>query len=211
MDLAVAVPAIAAAYLFGSTPFGLLVGRWARGIDVREAGSGNIGATNVARVLGAKWGAAVLALDALKGLLSTLLPLLLRPDLPHLPVLCGVAAVLGHMYPIWLGFRGGKGVATALGVIIVLGPIGSLVAFCVFAAFILLTRIVSMASIAASFAFTVAEFFYLAPEPFSQQNWSRAVFSLVVPVLITIRHRANIGRLLRGEEPRFQLRKRDAT
>ena len=122
-----ALAAFLLAYLAGSLPFGLIVARLFGGIDIRKEGSGNIGATNVARVLGAKYGAFVLSLDCVKGAAPTgLLPvLLLSSDLPqrvHLAVLSGVAAILGHMFPCWLGFRGGKGVATALGVALVLAP-----------------------------------------------------------------------------------------
>ena len=122
----------ACSYLAGSVPFGLLVAKVFTGTDIRKVGSGNIGATNVARTLGAKWGVLVLLLDALKGLLPVLLipPLFVSPESPafdHARVLSGVATILGHMFPLWLGFRGGKGVATSLGVILVLGPWSTLV------------------------------------------------------------------------------------
>ena len=112
-------------YLAGSVPFGLVIARIVSGEDIRSQGSGNIGATNVARVLGAKWGVMVLVLDAIKGALPTaLIPMLLSFDsteIGHTGVLCGLMAIVGHMFPVWLGFRGGKGVATALGVVCVLG------------------------------------------------------------------------------------------
>lgn len=197
------------AYAFGSLPFGLLTARFGRGIDIREHGSGNIGATNVARVLGAKWGLGVLLLDALKGMLPVLLVPSLFVDseaagIEHLRVVCGIAAIVGHMYPCWLRFRGGKGVATALGVIVPLAPVATLWAVGVFAASFGITRIVSLSSMLASCAFAGSKFWMLQPHPFSSETWSLAVFSLLVPVLIILRHRTNVVRLLRGEESRFR-------
>lgn len=203
--------ALVVAYLIGSIPFSLLIGRWVGGIDLREHGSRNVGATNVARTLGLKWGLLALLLDALKGLLPVLLlgPLLLdesHPWLGHLRVGCGVAAICGHMFPPWLGFRGGKGVATALGVVCVLGPWATLAAFVAFALTFAVTRYVSLSSILASLTFLVAQFALLGREAFSIRHWSLAAFSLAVPALIIVRHRANLVRLWRGEEPRFQRR-----
>lgn len=198
-----------AAYAIGSLPFGLIVGRLAGGIDIRRQGSGNIGATNVARVVGAKWGAIVLALDCLKGALPTaLLPrLVVGPDetwRPHLEVIAGVAAIVGHMFPCWIGFRGGKGVATALGVVLVLSPIATGVAAAVFAALFAASRIVSLSSIGAASAFCAFQLWRMRPAPFDRANWSLAAFSIIVPLLIVARHRTNIVRLARGTEPRFR-------
>lgn len=199
------------AYLVGSLPFGYLAGR-AAGIDIRKAGSGNIGATNVGRVLGAKWGIGVLLLDCLKGLAPALLLPRLLPDdgawRNHAAVLAGVATIVGHMFPCWLGFRGGKGVATSLGVVAVLAPQGSLVAAVAFALVFALFRIVSLGSIVASVAFAVVQMFFLQPAPFSEEHWSLATFSLAIPLLIIVRHASNISRLLRGEEKRFSFRKK---
>ncbi len=197
----------AAAYLVGSLPFGLLIARYVAGVDIRQSGSGNIGATNVARVLGKGLGLTVLLLDCLKGALPTLvLPWLLAdagvPSL-HLAVLAGTAAILGHMFPCWLKFRGGKGVATALGVALALGPIATAVAFALFVICIALTRIVSLSSMLAACTFCGVEFWLLRPAPFSQEIWSLAAFSMLAPALIIVRHRANLVRLLRGTEPRF--------
>jgi glycerol-3-phosphate acyltransferase PlsY len=204
-----------AAYLIGTTPFGLWTARLVAGIDIREHGSRNIGATNVARVVGKKWGAIVLALDALKGILAVLFPLLFLdssdPTVRNLQVVCGVTAVLGHMFPCWLRFRGGKGVATALGVVTVLAWDSSLAAFGVFAACFFLSRIVSLSSILASLTFAVYTIWSLWPHPFSQQYWSLALFSLAVPALIIVRHSTNVRRLWRGEEPKFQSRASDET
>jgi glycerol-3-phosphate acyltransferase PlsY len=204
-----AVVAFLLAYLIGSLPFGLLVAQLFGRIDIRKQGSGNIGATNVARVLGAKFGAAVLVLDCLKGALPTaLLPPLLIADDParrlHLSVLSGVATILGHMFPCWLRFRGGKGVATALGVALVLGPAASGVAFLIFAVCFAATRIVSLSSILAACGFCGLEMWLLRPTPFGPATWSLAAFSAVVPLLIIVRHRTNLVRLYRGEEPKFR-------
>ncbi len=201
------VCAVLGAYLAGSIPFGLLVSRWVAGIDIRTRGSGNIGATNVAREVGAKWGALVLLLDFLKGALPTWgLPLLAAGSHgvnQHLQVACAVAAVVGHMFPCWLKFRGGKGVATGAGVVVVLSPWATLAAVVTFFFVFALFRIVSASSVSAAVVFAVVELVLLRPEPFSQENWSLAVFSLLVPTLIIVRHRTNLVRLWRGEEPRM--------
>jgi acyl phosphate:glycerol-3-phosphate acyltransferase len=203
---------MAVAYLIGAIPFGLLTAKLVRGIDIRTAGSGNIGATNVGRVLGAKWGAFVLLLDALKGALPTwLLPMLVTssdgPRGLHVMVGCGLAAIVGHMFPCWLRFRGGKGVATALGVIVVLAPLGTLVAVLAFAVTFALWRIVSLSSMLAAIAFCIAVIWQLWPQPFAAATWSLAAFATLVPLLIIVRHRSNIGRLLRGEESRYSTAK----
>ena len=207
-----ALLAALAAYLVGSLPFGYLTARLAAGIDIRKAGSGNIGATNVARVLGAKWGALVLVLDLLKGLLPVLLlPYAVlaadHPDFLHVQVGCGLATIVGHMFPCWLGFRGGKGVATALGVILVLAWQATVVAFAMFAVTFVIWRIVSLSSMLAAIAFAAAQTWLLLPAPFASRTWSLAAFSLLVPALILYRHRSNFVRLLRGEEPRFRARR----
>ncbi|MFN0195448.1 MAG: glycerol-3-phosphate 1-O-acyltransferase PlsY [Planctomycetaceae bacterium] len=201
---------ILVSYLVGSVPWGYLVARFGAGVDIRQMGSRNIGATNVWRTLGAKYGIAVLLLDALKGLLPTWgLPLLIAgPQQTHVAVGCGIAAVIGHMFPCWLGFRGGKGVATGLGVAIILGPRASLVALAVFLVTLVTARIVSLGSILAACAFAVTQIWLLWPHPFGPANWSVSLFSLGVPVLIVIRHRGNIVRLWGGEENRFSFRKR---
>jgi acyl phosphate:glycerol-3-phosphate acyltransferase len=201
--------AVLIAYLIGSLPFGYLVAWVISREDIRTRGSGNIGATNVARVLGAKWGMLVLLLDAIKGLLPVwgAPRLVCEPSDPrflHLQVACGIATIIGHMFPCYLRFRGGKGVATSLGVILVLSPWATLVAFGVFAASILIWRIVSLSSMLAAIAFGAVSLWNLRPAPFSSENWSLAAFSLFIPALILLRHRANLKRLIKGEEPRFQ-------
>ncbi|MFM9964312.1 MAG: glycerol-3-phosphate 1-O-acyltransferase PlsY [Planctomycetaceae bacterium] len=202
------------AYFAGSVPFGLIVARVAKGIDIREHGSKNIGATNVTRVLGAKWGALCFILDVLKGALPVLLPnVLLASDDPqrtHWQVAAGLLAILGHMFPIWLRFHGGKGVATALGVVVMLAnPISTAITFGAFVVSFAVSRIVSISSISAAVTFAVAQMFFLWPAPFGSANWSIASFSLAVPTLIIVKHRGNIGRLLRGEEHRWGAKPKD--
>ncbi len=215
-DSVPAATVVIAGYLAGSIPFGLLLARWVGKIDLRQHGSRNIGATNVARTMGLRWGVCVLVLDALKGML----PVLLLPGLffdkadpvwEHVRVGCGLAAICGHMFPCWLRFRGGKGVATALGVVAVLAPWATLFAFVAFALTFAASRIVSLSSIVASLVFAAVQFylFYrLGWEEFVTSHWSLGLFSLAVPLLIIIRHRENIKRLTRGEESRFQFRGR---
>jgi glycerol-3-phosphate acyltransferase PlsY len=196
------------AYLAGSLPFGLIVARLAKGIDIREHGSKNIGATNVTRVLGAKWGALCFVLDVLKGALPVLLPNVILasvdPNRTHWQVAAGLLTILGHMFPIWLGFHGGKGVATALGVVVMLAnPISTSITFGIFILCFAATRIVSISSIASAVTFAVSQMCVLWPQPFRETTWSLAAFSLAVPTLIIVKHRSNIGRLLRGEELKF--------
>lgn len=215
-----------AAYLVGSIPFGLLIGRW-RGVDIRRVGSGNIGATNVARALGLRWGAAVLALDLLKGLVpsvaagrllhaaaATTLPVSQTTPTWHVHALwlaCGLAAVIGHMFPVYLRFRGGKGVATGLGVALGVYPHftwPALATIAIWAAVFVASGYVSLASIAGAMSFPVLYFaLAIGLERWSAaRDWPLAAFAVVVPVLVVIRHRANIGRLIRGTEPRHRLR-----
>ncbi|HET6423133.1 MAG TPA: glycerol-3-phosphate 1-O-acyltransferase PlsY [Planctomycetaceae bacterium] len=193
-----------ASYLIGSIPFGLLLVRWIKGVDLRSYGSGNIGATNASRVLGGKWGAVILLLDAAKGLLPTLFlsqyfidPLGGR----HARVLAGTCAILGHVFPVWLRFRGGKGVATALGVASILGwPWAILAATGTFLAVFITTRIVSLGSVLAAAVFAGVKVYELAPLWFEESRWSMTLFSTVIPALIILWHRSNLLRLLRGEE-----------
>src|SRR5262249_25677299 len=147
-------------YLAGAVPFGYLVGRW-RGVDIFARGSGNIGATNVGRVLGRRFGVLVLVLDALKGALPTLaaaaLHRALRPALPPapLPIVAGVSAFLGHLFPVYIRFRGGKGVATGAGVVAVLLPLETLAALLTWLVVVCASRYVSLASLAAAWVLCV--------------------------------------------------------
>ncbi len=202
-------------YFIGSVPFGLLTARVVAGIDIRQHGSGNIGATNVGRVVGKKWGLAVLFFDALKGFLAVLLvPSLVHDGVcNHLNVICAIFAILGHMFPVWLKFRGGKGVATALGVIIVLAqsPWVVVASIVVFAVTLLVSKTVSISSMLAAIAFTIGQFVGLGATAFSKDTWSLAAFSLAVPMLIIIRHRGNLKRIIQGTEPRLYGDSSDAT
>ncbi|MBS0205354.1 MAG: glycerol-3-phosphate 1-O-acyltransferase PlsY [Planctomycetes bacterium] len=195
---------VVSSYLAGSIPFGLMIGRFVKGIDLRSEGSGNIGATNVGRVLGKKWGLICLALDALKGLLPVaFFPVLFcgsdHASLPDLSVLTGVTTIVGHMFPCWLGFRGGKGVATSLGVVAILSPWGLLVGAIAFFGSFAIFRIVSLSSMLAAVSFGL-----FSLTPYSPGGPSLGLFSAAVPVLIIVQHRSNLKRLLRGEEPRFK-------
>lgn len=197
------------AFVIGGIPFGYLTGRAILKDDIRKHGSGNIGATNVARVIGWKWGSVVLLLDAIKGLLPTLGTKLLMASkfsddtAQSATILAGIAAILGHMYPIWLKLRGGKGVATALGVVLVVSPTASLVALVLFLIVAGTTRIVAAASIVAATGFAVTQLVLLGSHAFDVAKLPLTLFSVVVPALIVWKHRSNIGRILRGEENKF--------
>ncbi|WP_437200745.1 glycerol-3-phosphate 1-O-acyltransferase PlsY [Planctomicrobium sp. SH664] len=201
------------AWLMGSIPCSLLIARYAKGIDLRQHGSGNIGATNVARVLGWKWGFLAFLFDALKGALPVLLIPKLLPVgdelVVHQKVVCGALAMLGHMAPPWLRFRGGKGVATGLGVAAVLSPWASGAALLTFIVIVGVTRIVSMASMVAVLTFAITQVILWGPELFSSRYWSLGLFSLLAPLGIIFRHRTNLVRLWRGEERRIDDRSED--
>ncbi len=183
-------------YLAGSVPFGVLLTRWFRGVDVRQSGSGNIGATNVTRVAGKKLGAVVLLLDALKGALAVALALWLMPEAPRVHAVVGLSAFLGHVYPVWLKLSGGKGVATALGVLIVLAPLGALAGALVYAGLVAAWRVSSVGSLAGGVtAVAVASLTARA----SEYAW----LSALLFALILWTHRGNIQRLLRRTERRF--------
>lgn len=194
-------------FLVGGIPFGYLAGRLRLKDDIRNHGSGNIGATNVGRVIGWKWGAVVLVLDALKGLFPTLgAAQIAANQLPesmqlHCAVAAGIAAIVGHMYPVYLRLRGGKGVATALGVVLVLAWKAVLVAFVVFLIVTGTTRLVALASMAAALTFGVTELWLLGPAAVTPQFGSLTAFSIGVPLLIIWRHRSNVARLISGTEP----------
>ena len=201
------VSTLAAGYVCGSLPFGLWVGRLTRRVDVRTLGSGNLGATNVYRSLGAPAGIATLILDMAKGALPALLipRTALGAAFPGGPQWCaiavGVAAVLGHAWTFLAGFRGGKGVATAGGVMLALAPIATAVGLVVFVIVVWMTRYISLGSVvsAALFPAVVA---MVSPRGVSDPVFA---LSVLLALVIVIRHRSNLGRLRRGEERRFSL------
>jgi len=192
--------ALAISYAAGSIPFAYLAGA-AAGVDLRKQGSGNLGATNVFRVLGWKVGILVFLADALKGALPVLLlpPRIVAPGYPVLWALgCGIAAIVGHVRPLYLGFRkGGKGVATAAGVFFALAPLPMLITFAIFVAIVLGTGYVSLGSLAAAL---------LLPALLLITRGAGSplfIVSVVIACFVFWTHRANIGRLRRGEEHRF--------
>jgi acyl phosphate:glycerol-3-phosphate acyltransferase len=189
---------VAVAYLSAAVPYGLIIAR-ARGVDIRKVGSGNIGATNAARALGKRLGAFVLLLDILKGLGPVLAARLLLPcDDPGPLWLAGtmVASVLGHMFPIFLGLRGGKGVATGLGVILVASPWAGLAGIVLYAGLYAALRISSLGSLVGTLAAPVVMYFTGSPLPV-------CVAGLAIGILIVIKHHENIRRLIRREEGRI--------
>jgi len=190
------------AYLLGSIPFGYLLVKTFRHEDIRTTGSGNIGATNVARSGAKGLGILTLLLDALKGFLAVFIAQHIAPGKLDVAVAAAVASIIGHVFPIWLGFRGGKGVATALGVFLALTPFSTLSVLAIFVIVFLLTRYVSLASIIASAAFPfIALHFIGARSPI-------VIGGLIfIPLLIIVKHHQNIRRLLSGTESRFGSRK----
>lgn len=180
-------------YLAGSIPFGVLLTHWLAGKDVRAEGSGNIGATNVARVAGKKLGLLVLALDAAKGALVLFFALRLFPESLRLHAAVGLAAVLGHVFPIWLGLKGGKGVATALGVMMLLAPWAALAGAGVWLALYLAFRVSSLGSLGGGAA--AAAMAFLLGRPLEYCLLLAALF-----LLLLFTHRGNISRLRRGME-----------
>jgi glycerol-3-phosphate acyltransferase PlsY len=186
--------AVSIGYLAGSIPFAFLVAR-ARGIDVRRAGSGNVGATNVLRTSGVVTAVCVMLLDLAKGAGAVQCVARLAPGAIGAPAVAGVAAVVGHIYPVWLKFRGGKGVATAAGVFSVLTPVAMAPAVALFVLTVWLTRFVSLGSLVATVA--------LGPIAASLGAPSAVVFAaLASALLIVFRHRSNIMRLMAGTERR---------
>jgi glycerol-3-phosphate acyltransferase PlsY len=203
------IVAIVLAYLFGSIPTSVWIGRGFYNVDVRTKGSGNAGATNTIRVLGYKAGIPVLILDILKGWFAVYLGVFFHfsefsfPDPVDLRIMLAVAAVIGHVFPIYVGFKGGKGIATLLGVGIALFPMASLIAVGVFIIVLLISGYVSLSSISATLAFPFIEIFLLG----HQEYVSLMILSAAVAVFVPITHLKNIKRLLRKEETKFKIKK----
>jgi acyl phosphate:glycerol-3-phosphate acyltransferase len=190
------------AYLLGSIPFGYLLVRFVQQQDVRDTGSGNIGATNVARAGGATLGAFTLLLDAMKGFIAAFLAMQFAPNTVNGPstlaIAAAVAAVVGHVFPVWLRFRGGKGIATALGVFIALVPLVALSSVGVFALIVATTRLVSLGSILAAVSIP-----FLAILLVPHRSPALLAGLSFISLLSIVKHHANIVRLLKGTESRF--------
>ena len=204
------------AYLFGSLPIGLLVGRMVKGIDVRDYGSGNIGASNVWRIMGPLWGTAVFLFDFCKGYLPTVVAegashvpawlLLSRASaMPNvnmpswIPVVVGLAAILGHNFSPFLRFKGGKGVATSLGVVFGLSPVAAAVGFAVWGVCLLVTRYISVSSMIAA---VVTSGVLIA----LHHDLPHVLFAILVALFVVVKHRPNIARLQAGTEPKVRAR-----
>lgn len=200
---------VAGGYLLGSVPSAVWAGRIFHGIDVREHGSGNAGATNVIRVLGWKTGIPVMLADIGKGWLAAILPHLLNAAEKgssleiNMMIISGLAAITGHVYPLFAGFRGGKGVGTTVGVLIALHPLLTLSCLGVFLAVLLITGYVSVSSMSFGISFPLLLFTL-----FDTPSIIFKVFSVFIAVALIYTHRSNIKRLIRGEESKFIRKKR---
>lgn len=204
MNILNAIAAFIAAYLLGSIPTAVWIGKWLHKTDVREHGSGNAGATNVIRVLGWKTGIPVLLIDLVKGWLATMMPVFLNAAEPgtamitNMQIAAGLFSITGHIFPVFAGFRGGKGVATMFGVLLALQPLLTLLCIGVFLIMLIITGIVSVSSMTAGIAFPVLLFLL-----FNTQSPVFKAFSIIVALALLLTHRKNIGRLLRGEEKKL--------
>lgn len=196
------------AYLIGSVPTALWVSRSFFDIDIRDYGSGNSGATNTYRVLGSKWGTVVMLVDMIKGFLAVklafLLPFYVADEFArtNFQIGLGLCAVLGHIYPVWAQFRGGKGVATLFGLVLGVSPWTALCCIGVFLLVLFLTRFVSLSSILASMAFPI---FILVI--FNVDNHAYRIFAVAVALLVILTHQKNISRLIKGSESKAPILK----
>ena len=212
---AVFATAIVAAYLLGSVPFAFLIA-WAHGKDLRTIGSGNIGATNLARAVGHKWGYICFGLDVLKGLapmviVGAVIGVPENPGFLSLWLLVGLAAILGHVFPVYLRFKGGKGVATSFGVALGLWPyftVCAVIALLVWVVVVLIWHYVSLASICAAVSFPIALALGILAVPnwHSTNLWPLLIAAVVIPILVIVRHRENIHRLAAGTESKVRSR-----
>ena len=193
--------ALVLAYLLGSIPFALIAGKL-HGVDLREAGSGNLGATNVFRTLGRTAGVTVMVLDIAKGAAAVLVAVALT-DNPW-PIAAGALAILGHVFPVWTHFKGGKGVAVGAGALIGLVPAASGVLLVLWILLVVFTRYVSVASIVAALAAAPLAFVFGAP-------WSYVVFIALAGLFVIYKHRENIVRLVHGDESRIQFGRKGGT
>ena len=205
MDTFIIVALLVVAYLVGSIPTAVWWGKRYYGIDVREFGSGNAGATNTFRVLGKKAGIPVLFIDILKGSLAVVLSYFspfdyFSNDFVNLQLGLGIAALVGHVFPVFAGFRGGKGVATILGIVICITPLTSLLVLTVFLIVLLATRFVSLSSMIAGLSFP-----FFLNVVLKNHNETLLIFSLLVAILLIITHKKNISRLLKKQESKVNL------
>jgi glycerol-3-phosphate acyltransferase PlsY len=199
-----AIPVVA--YLLGSIPFGVILARLFGGADVRKAGSGNIGATNVARVVGPLAGVLTLILDAAKGAAAVLLAERLSNDSATWMMIAALAALVGHCYPVWLKFKGGKGVATAAGVFAALCPLACLAAVILFVLVVFFWRYVSLGSISAAAAMPLLIYFLWAPH--HAPPLVITIGTLGVAVVVIYKHDGNLQRLVEGVEPKLSFSKK---
>lgn len=193
--MSASIIAVISGYLLGSVPFAYLLARRHRGFDLRRAGSGNVGAANLLRTTTVKIGIGAMALDMAKGVLSVILARQLEPG-SGAPAAAGIAAVLGHIYPVWLKFRGGKGVATSCGVFAVLAPWATVMASLLFLVTVWWTKYVSLGSVIASAL--LGPLAYLTGSPFVT-----VLGAIIVGGLIVQRHRSNLARIMAGSERRI--------
>jgi glycerol-3-phosphate acyltransferase PlsY len=204
MNVSNTVVVFVLAYLLGSIPAAVWIGKSIHKIDVRDHGSGNAGTTNVIRVLGWKTGIPVLLIDVAKGWLASMLPVFFNLAdegsglITNLQILAGVTAIIGHIFPVFAGFRGGKGVATVFGVLLALQPLLTISCLVVFFIVIMLTGIVSVSSMSAGVSFPIFLFLFFNPSSVIFK-----IFSVLVAIALIVTHRKNIGRLLKGEEKKL--------
>jgi len=203
---------IVLSYLAGSIPTSIICSKLFKGIDIRDYGSGNAGGTNAMRVLGWKIGVLVMLIDVVKGVFATLVISQIRIDLVNLSpnliqIIAGMSAIFGHIWTIFAGFKGGKGVGTAAGMLFALYPIAGVVCVAIFASVLLTTRYVSLSSMPAAVAFPIVVLLF--------KNWrgysgELIYFAVFIAILIVFTHRSNIKRLIKGEESKARKRKLDA-
>ena len=209
MSLIIKILLIAVAYLIGSIPSSVWIGRSFYGVDVRDHGSGNAGFTNTVRVLGWKAGLPVFLIDILKGYVAVSTVRLFNLYIPgsedfvNYQLILGACAVLGHIFPVYVGFRGGKGVATLLGILLAIQPQPTLICIGIFAVFFFTTRYVSLSSLIAGISFPILIIFV-----FKTTISSLVIFSMIVSILLLLTHQKNIERLINREESRVRIVKR---
>lgn len=209
MNIWISIIFLILAYLMGSVSSAVWLGRWMKGVDVRELGSGNAGFANVMRNLGPLVGIPVLIIDTLKGYFAVQLAYLIpgigneSEALYFMQIIFGMAALFGHLFPVFTGFRGGKGVATGLGIVLALYPLGALLSFAVFLIVFLISHYISLGSLLAGISFPLFVLFLMPHD-----NVPLIVFSWVVAALLLITHQKNIDRILKGKERRAVLFKK---